>query len=85
MSKSIGHDAIRQTLSMFLAPDNKTEFQIIRQTATGNVVMNERVDKLQVLGKSIEVPVAGVFEVDGDKITLWRDYFDLQSMTSQMS
>jgi limonene-1,2-epoxide hydrolase len=27
-------------------------------------------------GKEIAIPVAGVFEVNGDKITFWRDYFD---------
>jgi limonene-1,2-epoxide hydrolase len=41
------------------------------------------VDRLEVVGKAVELPVAGVFEVDGDKITLWRDYFDLQTFTTQ--
>jgi len=36
-------------------------------------------------GKHVELPVAGVFEIQGGKIAKWRDYFDLQSFTKQMS
>jgi limonene-1,2-epoxide hydrolase len=32
------------------------------------------------------LPVMGVFEVNNDgKITAWRDYFDMNQFTSQMS
>lgn len=85
MSKVIGHDAIRATLEMFVGPNQKTQFEVIRQAATGNIVMNERIDRLEVFGKPVELPVAGVFEVQGDKITLWRDYFDLGTFNSQVS
>ena len=77
MSKAIGHEQIRATLSMFVGPDNPAEFKVLRQAATGNIVMNERVDRLKIGGKDVEVPVVGVWEVSGDKITLWRDYFDM--------
>jgi limonene-1,2-epoxide hydrolase len=85
MSKAIGHDEIRATLAMFVGPDNPGQFEILRQAATGNIVMNERIDRLQMNGKAIEVQVAGVWQVDGDKITLWRDYFDMGQVTSQLS
>jgi limonene-1,2-epoxide hydrolase len=85
MSKAIGHDEIRATLAMFVGPDNPGQFEILRQAATGNLVMNERIDRLQMNGKAIEVQVAGVWQVDGDKITLWRDYFDMGQVTSQLS
>jgi limonene-1,2-epoxide hydrolase len=85
MAKAIGHEQIRTTLSMFISPDAKTQFEIIRQAATGNVVMNERIDRLTVFGKQVELPVAGVFEVRDGKIALWRDYFDLQQFTNQTS
>jgi limonene-1,2-epoxide hydrolase len=33
----------------------------------------------------MELPVAGVFEVDdAGKISLWRDYFDMPTMTAQL-
>ena len=84
MSKAVGHDAIRATLSMFVGPEHKTQFEVVRQAASGNVVMNERIDRMEVFGKRIELAVAGVFEVDGDTITLWRDYFDLQTFNAQV-
>ena len=85
MSKAVGHDAIRSTLEMFIGPDKKTQFEVVRQAASGNLVMNERIDRLEVFGKSVELPVAGVFEVKGDKIVLWRDYFDLATFNTQVS
>jgi limonene-1,2-epoxide hydrolase len=34
----------------------------------------------------MELPVAGVFEVDASGlITLWRDYFDMETFTSEMA
>jgi len=87
IGKAIGHEAIRQTLAMFVGPDNPADFEIVRQAAQGNVVFNERVDRLVVGGKKVELPVAGVWEVDAasEKITLWRDYFDMGQFSSQMS
>ena len=60
------------------------EFKILKSLAAGNVVMNERVDIFQMGPKRIELPVAGVFEVNGGKIAAWRDYFDLATWTKQM-
>lgn len=86
MGKNVGHDAIRQTLSMFVSPQNPAQFEVVRQAVQGNLVFNERVDRLVFGGKQIEVPVVGVWEVDPstEKITLWRDYFDMGQITAQM-
>ena len=87
MGKNIGHEAIRQTLAMFVSPENPPRFEVIRQVAQGNLVFNERVDHLVVGGKPLEVPVVGVWEIDSgtSKITLWRDYFDMGQISSQMA
>jgi limonene-1,2-epoxide hydrolase len=87
MSKAIGHEQIRGVLAMFVGPDNPLEFKVVRQAASGNLVMNERIDCLTVGGKRVELPVAGVWEVDPatSKITLWRDYFDMGQFNSQMA
>ncbi|MGB6551992.1 MAG: limonene-1,2-epoxide hydrolase family protein, partial [Candidatus Binataceae bacterium] len=61
------------------------EFKVLRAAANGNTVFNERIDIFDLgNGKKIELPVAGVFEVRGGKIALWRDYFDLAMYTKQM-
>jgi limonene-1,2-epoxide hydrolase len=50
--------------------------------AQGNKVLTERVDHLHKADGSIamSVRVCGIFEVEGDKITAWRDYFDTAAM-----
>jgi len=85
MSKAIGTEEIRGVLAMFVSPDQKTEFEIVRQAASGDLVMNERIDRLQIGDKHVELAVAGVFEVRDGRIVLWRDYFDLATLTGQMA
>ena len=46
--------------------------------------MTERVDVFNLDAKSIELPVMGAFEVSGDKLAAWRDYFDLIQFMSQL-
>jgi limonene-1,2-epoxide hydrolase len=69
----------------FLAPIEDAEWVIHRDLALGNVVINERTDKFTIRGIRIEIPVAGIFEVVDGKITFWRDYCDMQTLTNQMS
>ena len=59
---------------------------MLKTASAGNVVFNERVDIFDLGGgKTISLPVAGVFEVSGTKISAWRDYFDMAMYTKQMS
>jgi limonene-1,2-epoxide hydrolase len=46
-------------------------------------VLTERLDKFVLGGKTVELPVAGVFELKDGKITAWRDYFDMATWTKQ--
>ena len=55
-----------------------------RQTATGDVVMNERTDRFLVKGEWYDLPVAGVFELRDGKIALWRDYFDMAMINAML-
>lgn len=60
-------------------------WEIVHQAVTGNVVINERIDRFEVGGKPVELPVVGVFEVNDDgKITAWRDYFDMAFFQKQI-
>ena len=53
-------------------------WDVLHQVTSGDVVMNERVDKFtSTTGKKIALPVAGVFELRDGKIAAWRDYFDV--------
>jgi len=58
------------------------EIDILRQITDGNLVMNERVDYFHREGKRIALPICGVFELEGEKIKSWREYFDLATLTA---
>jgi limonene-1,2-epoxide hydrolase len=78
-----GRDAIRAVLEQFVGPAESVEFEILHLAAAGNVVHTERVDRFRILGRDVALPVAGVFEIQGGKITAWRDYFDMQQFLRQ--
>ena len=73
-----GIDAIRDTLMMFVPASPEIQFEIRNLAASGAVVFTERVDRMTFNGNRVQLPVTGVFEVEGGKIRAWRDYFDMQ-------
>jgi limonene-1,2-epoxide hydrolase len=79
-----GRDAIRATIEGFTAGVDSIEFRVGNIAASGAVVLTERVDVFTFPTATIELPVMGTFEVSGDKITAWRDYFDLNQFMSQI-
>ena len=85
MAPLIGHEAVKQTLKMFLAPASEVKWPVLRQIEVGNMVFNERLDRFKIGEGWLELPIAGVFEVHDDKITLWRDYFDMSTYSTQMA
>jgi limonene-1,2-epoxide hydrolase len=85
MEPARGKDAIRQVINSFLPMASAVEFKILHSASAGNVILNERVDTFEMGGKHVELPVAGVFEVRNGKISAWRDYFDVQMWTKQLS
>ena len=85
LGKNHGPDGLKTFLAAMVSGFDEVEFVIHRQTVTGNIVMNERTDRFRKDDKWIDLPVAGVFEVDADgKVSLWRDYFDMASFTNQL-
>lgn len=89
MGKSFGPDGLRNTLTGFFAMLDDIDWQVIRQTSTGDTahgtVLNERDDRVKLKGTWHSLPVAGVFEVRDGRITLWRDYFDRPTLMEIMS
>lgn len=85
MEPAKGKDAIRTTINSYLPGSDRIEFKVLHTASNNNIVFNERIDMFDIGEKRIELPVAGMFEVKGGKISLWRDYFDLQSYTKQMA
>ena len=78
-----GKSAIKTILQQILVPTTWAEWEMLNIAEVGDVVLTERVDRFDVAGKRVELPVAGVFEIEGGKIKAWRDYFDMATWTRQ--
>ena len=84
IGKVFGPDGVLGVLSAGVSQAaSQVEWVVHRQVAAGNTVMNERTDRFLVDERWIEIPIAAVFEIRGDKVSLWRDYFDLDTYRSQ--
>lgn len=82
----VGKAGLAGTLRAFLEPASEVDWQILRQVEVDGVVFNERLDRFRIGDGWLELPIAGVFEVnDAGLITLWRDYFDMGSYQRQFA
>lgn len=79
-----GPDGIRSILGPIIERSDEIAWPIVRSAAAGDVVFNERIDRFRIGDHWIELPVTGVWEVRDGLITLWRDYFDLDTYRRQM-
>ena len=80
-----GRNAIATTLTGMAAGGIRSlGWEVKHQVASGDVVMNERIDRFQLADKALAIPVMGVFVVRDGKIAEWRDYFDLAMFQDQM-
>lgn len=86
MAPAEGKPAIEAVLKQFVQPGGRADFEIRHLAVTGNAVLTERIDRLTIQGKPVELPVMGTFEVNAQgRIQAWRDYFDLGQLTKQMA
>jgi limonene-1,2-epoxide hydrolase len=81
----VGIQAIRGFLENMVNSSSETDWQVhnIAEADTG-AVLTERTDRFRFLGKPMEVPVMGTFELRDGKITAWRDYFDTAQVQRQL-
>jgi limonene-1,2-epoxide hydrolase len=80
-----GHDEVRALLGPFYGGAERVAWEVLAQIESGTTVMNERVDRFYLAGgKEAAVRVAGYFEVAGDKVRRWRDYFDTGALLTQL-
>ena len=69
----------------FTASWTATRWELRNVLAAGNVVMAERIDRTQAGGRSVDLPIVGVFELERGEIKVWRDYFDLGTYLQALS
>ncbi len=80
---STGKDAIAETLA-YTQQFTSKGWEVVHQAVVGDTVINERIDRFEINGKDVALPVCGVFEVRNGKIAAWRDYFDMSTFQKQM-
>src|SRR3954451_528058 len=79
-----GRAAIVENIGEFMRMGGEVTVDIVHTVVGEALVMVERVDHFTKDGKTISLPMAGVFELRDGVITAWRDYFDLAQFTSQL-
>jgi limonene-1,2-epoxide hydrolase len=80
-----GREAINEHFKAQLTGVTECAFETTHVAVSGNVVFTERIDRMRIAGAPVELPVAGVFEVDDSgKLSAWRDYFDLNQVMQQV-
>ena len=80
----VGKAVVLRTLKAFERIVTGFQVKMRNIAERDGVVLTERVDILSGPLLYLDIWVCGTFEVEGGKITLWRDYFDLASATTQL-
>lgn len=80
----VGRKAIDARISAMGAGISEITLNIKNIGRVGDVVFIERVDSFTYKGHKGEVPVVGVLEVEGDKIKIWREYYDRAELVAAM-
>lgn len=80
-----GVDAIWQVLGPLHEKAVSVEYFMhnIAETTDG-IVLTDRTDRYELEDRVVEFPVMGVFQLEGEIIRQWRDYFDLQQCLEQL-
>lgn len=80
-----GRDNVHNFIAGFIGPWTKTEWDVISLLSAGDLVIAERLDRTEAGDKKVGLPCCGVFEMEGGKIKVWRDYFDLATYGNAMA
>jgi len=85
MDPCIGIEATIAFIEGFVATCESTVIEILHLAVHDNVVLTERVDTLTFGQIVVPLPVMGTFEIRGEKVHAWRDYFDMGQITKMLS
>ncbi len=84
LAPAIGRDAVRDLIESFTSGWTGTTWEVVNVAVAGDLVIAERIDHTRAVGRSVDLPCVGVFELQAGKIRCWRDYFDLDSYLRAM-
>ena len=79
----VGREAAKKGWTL---PDgwSSAGWSVLAQITVGDTVMNERIDRFDVNGTVVAIPVMGIFKVRDGKIAEWRDYAEGSMMAAQL-
>lgn len=80
-----GRANVERLIRGFVSTWTETHWEILNLLCAGDVVMAERVDRTKAGTKAVDLPCTGVFLMEGGKIKLWRDYFDMATYQRAMA
>lgn len=79
-----GRANVQNFIANFLATWTETQWDILNIIGEGDLVIAERLDRTRTSLGNVDLPCTGVFEMEGGKIKVWRDYFDLGTFMKAM-
>ncbi len=80
-----GRDNVEAFIAGFAKDWTSTEWDLLNILADGDIVITERLDRTKVGDKPVDLPCAGIFEMQDGKIKVWRDYFDLSTYMNALA
>jgi limonene-1,2-epoxide hydrolase len=72
----VGREAIHQRICRLSAPNKRVTLKIHRIGVIDGALFVERSDEVEIDGRVGVSPVVGVVTFAGDRIALWREYYD---------
>ena len=85
MDPAVGLEATIGFIESFLGMFGGLEIETTHIAVKDNVVLTERIDTFTLGEKVAALPVMGTFEIRDEKISAWRDYFDMAQITAMLS
>jgi limonene-1,2-epoxide hydrolase len=85
MDPAVGIDATIAFIEGFFGMSDGMVIETTHLAVRDKVVLTERIDTFTLGQIEAALPVMGTFELRGDKICAWRDYFDLGQITAMLS
>ena len=60
------------------------QLDVLNCAVNGDVVLNERLDRWVIDGRTIAIPMAASLTVRHGKIVAWREYYDMATLERQL-
>lgn len=80
----VGREAIHQRISGIGALADSIDLKLLNIGVINGTLYMERMDTFVCKGKPGATPVCGALEFEGDKIKMWREYYDRHHLLSEM-